>query len=121
MIFGFEKLNVWQNAIALTVKIYRLTKGFPQSELYSLTDQLRRASSSVPANITEGNARNTEKDKIHFINISYSSLMETLNHLILAQRLGYIEDSILNDLRKDIEEIANQLIALRKYHQSKNT
>lgn len=117
MIFGFEKLEVWQNSIELAINIYKLTKEFPKIELYSLTDQFRRASSSIPANIAEGNSRKSGKEKVYFLNIAYSSLMETLNHLILAERLEYIQPERAKEIRKDIETIAKQLNALRKYQQ----
>ena len=68
--FGFEKLEVWKETMAMTVGIYQLTAGFPKEEQYSLTDQLKRAMSAVPANIAEGNSRNTGKDKAHFLSIA---------------------------------------------------
>lgn len=93
MMFGFEKLEVWQKAISLSVIIYKLTDHFPKVEIYALTDRIRRAVSSVPANFAEGTTRQTDKDQAHFTTIAFSSLMETLNHLVLAKQLGYIEDN----------------------------
>lgn len=65
-IFNFEKLEVWQKAMDLTVEIYKITNDFPKSEQFSLTDQLRRAISSVTANIAEGTGRLSHKDQAHF-------------------------------------------------------
>ena len=108
--FAFEKLEVWQLAMDFTVNIYLLT------EQFSLTDQIRRAASAVPANISEGNSRQTSKDKAHFLTIAYSSLMETMNHLILGNKLGYINDNNLTAIRKKIEKISAQISALRNYY-----
>lgn len=116
--FGFEKLNVWQECMEFTVNIYKLTENFTKTELYSLTDQIRRSSSSISANIAEGCSRNSKKDQAHYTTIAYSSLMETLNHLILAHKLEYIQEELLKDIRKQIDNIAHKLIALRKYQLS---
>ena len=105
--FAFEKLEVWQDTMDMSVEIYHLT------EQFSLTDQIRRAMTAVSANIAEG------KDTAHFLFIAYSSLMETMNHLILAQRLGYIEKETVNYLRLKIEKAGAQISALRNYHQNR--
>ena len=114
--FSFEKLEVWKNAINLTIDIYRLTNAFPKSEMYILTTQLRRASVSISSNIAEGNYRKTGKDKSHFITMAYSSLMEVLNQLIIAKELRYIEQDELENLRDKISLVANQLNKLKNYH-----
>lgn len=110
--FGFEKLEVWQCAMELTVDIYKITEQFPKNEQFSLTDQMRRAVSSIAANIAEGNSRKTGKDKAHFTTIAYCSLMETMNHLLLASRLNYLNESILDEFREKIKTIATMLSAL---------
>lgn len=115
MVFAFEKLEVWQNSLQLTLKVYRLIQLFPKTEMYALTDQVKRAVASVSANIAEGVSRKTQKDQAHFTNIAFSSLMEVLNHLLLAKELGYIEEENLKELRVDIERISNQLNALYHY------
>ena len=114
--FAFEKLEVWQLAMDLAVEIYKLTEIFPKTEQFSLTDQLRRAVSSVATNISEGNSRQTHKDKAHFLTIAYSSLMETMNHLLLASRLTYLNEEDLNILRQKIEKVSAQISALHHYH-----
>lgn len=119
--FAFEKLEVWQDAIALSVRVYELTKTFPKSEIFALTDQIHRAVTSISANIAEGNARQSGKDQAHFTTIAFSSLMETLNHLILSKELTYINEEQLTDIRKAITKIANQLSSLRKYQQTRQS
>lgn len=118
IIFNFERLEVWQKAMALTVEIYKLTEKFPRSELFSLTDQLRRSTSAIAANLAEGNGRKTDKDKAHFTNIAFSSLMETMNHLILAVNLNYIDELILEKYRHEIKEIAAMLSSLQNHQLS---
>lgn len=116
--FAFEKLEVWILAMDLTVEVYKLTENFPKPEQFSLTDQVRRAIAAVPANISEGNSRQTNKDKAHFLTIAYSSLMETMNHLILASKLNYVNENDLKELRTKIEKVSAQISALRNYHLS---
>ena len=112
--YGFEKLNVWQNARRFVFKIYKLTEKFPQSEKYCLCDQLRRSVVSVPSNLAEGSSRLTGKDRAHFTTLSYSSLMEVLNHLYLSLDLNYLTAEELQECKSDINEISNQLNSLRK-------
>jgi four helix bundle protein len=113
-IYSFEKLEVWQLSRKLTVKIYSISRNFPKDELYGLSSQLRRAILSVSSNIAEGTSRASGKDKAHFSVIAFSSLMETLNQLIIANDLGYLSSEELMKLRVKINEIANKLNALRK-------
>lgn len=89
-IFSFEKLDVWQNSRELILTIYKLAVKFPPSEIYAITSQIKRSSASIVTNIAEGTSRNTNKDKAHFLTISYSSVTETLNHLIISKDLNYI-------------------------------
>jgi four helix bundle protein len=86
----YTKIEAWKLADDLTVMIYQITKGFPKEELYGLTSQLRRAASSVPANIAEGSARGTNKDYLHFLYIARASLTEAHYFVHLATRLAYV-------------------------------
>ncbi|NJB83196.1 four helix bundle protein [Wenyingzhuangia aestuarii] len=112
-LFSFEKLNVWNDSKELVKEIYKTTNGFPESEKYGLTSQLRRASISVPSNIAEGSSRKTSKDQAHFTTLAYSSLMEVLNQIIIAYELVYINNQTYQNLRSQIEMISNKLNALR--------
>jgi len=97
---SFEQLVVWQRGHELVLSIYNVTKKFPREEIFSLTDQLRRAASSVTANIAEGFGKISTRDKLRFYNMAQGSLEETRNHLILAHDLHYIteeESRLLND------------------------
>ena len=95
--FSFEKLNVWQKSRQLSVAIYTLTKSFPDEERFGLISQMRRCAVSVSSNIAEGSGRHSSKDKARFTEISYSSLLELLNQLILSQDLELISEFIKND------------------------
>jgi four helix bundle protein len=109
--YNFEKLEVWELSVELTVKIYELTKKFPSEEKFGITNQLRRASNSVSANIAEGTSRLSKKDRARFIQIAYSSLMEVINFLIISNRLNFISDEQLTDFREKIEKLSNKLNA----------
>ncbi len=86
----YTKINAWKLADDLTVTIYERTRSFPKEELYGLTSQLRRAAYSVPANIAEGSARNTQRDYLHFLYIARGSLSEVQYFIHLSKRLNYI-------------------------------
>jgi four helix bundle protein len=107
--FSFERLEVWNKSRLLTKNIYHLTRKFPDDEKFGITSQLRRAAISVCSNIAEGSSRKSNKDQVHFYNIAYSSLMETLNQLIISNDLEYLDDSLLAELRKDIHVISLML------------
>lgn len=111
--FGFEKLIVWQESRNLAVKVYELTKEFPEAEKFGLSSQIRRAITSVCANIAEGSTRKSQKDKEHFYRIAYGSLMELLAHLIISTDLNYISNQQQMDLRMDIEKISLKLYKLK--------
>lgn len=112
--FSFEKLNVWQKSRQLSVAIYTLTKSFPDEERFGLISQMRRCAVSVSSNIAEGSGRHSSKDKARFTEISYSSLLELLNQLILSQDLGLISEEQLTTIRESISEIAAMLEGLYK-------
>ena len=112
--FSFEKLEIWQLSRVLSIKIYKITSEFPKDELYGLTSQLRRAAVSVSSNIAEGNSRLSQKDKAHFIEVAFSSLMEVMNQLIISKDLDFITEEDLNTFRKDIGELSNKINAFHK-------
>lgn len=112
-IFGFENLVAYQRAMDLVDKVYDLMKGFPAEEKYALCDQLRRAVVSVPSNIAEGLGRISNKEQVHFLEISYGSLMEVYCQLSIAKRRHYITEGDFKALASDIENIVRPLSGLR--------
>ena len=113
--FSFERLEVWNKSRILTKKIYYATRSFPESEKFGLTGQIRRAVISVCSNLAEGSSRKTKKDQAHFYNISFSSLMETLNQLIISNDLEYIDNQSLLDFRNEIHTISLMINNLTSY------
>jgi len=87
----FRKIEAWQLADDLAVAVYEATKAFPKEEVYGITSQIRRAVTSVAANIVEGASRESAKDYAHFLQIARGSLAETQYFLHLARRLGYLD------------------------------
>jgi four helix bundle protein len=98
--FTFFDLRVYKEAKLLVREVYSLMDKFPKYETYALSDQLRRAVVSVPSNIAEGAGRFSIKEKIHFIEIAYGSLTETLCQLDIAHDLEYITDVEFNKYKR---------------------
>ena len=112
--FGYRNLIAYQKAKEVVKQTYRLIKKFPASERYALCDQLKRASISVTSNIAEGVNRYSVKDKAHFIEMSFSSLMEVSSQFEIAQELGYISQEESRSMDCIIEELARILSGLQK-------
>lgn len=109
----FWDLEAWKKAHALTIIIYKLTKGFPKEEIYGLTSQIRRSVSSIAANIAEGFNRYSFKDKIRFYHIARGSISETQNHILVAKSIEYAsqEDTEkIIDIANEIRKILNGII-----------
>lgn len=113
-VYSFEKLDTWQKARIFRKDIYSLTKKFPKKEIFGLTSQIKRSASSIGDCLAEGSARITPKDKAHFITMSYSSAIETINHIIGAYDLEYINEQEYIAFRLKLDELTNKLNALRK-------
>jgi len=109
----YRKLLVYGKATALVVHVYALLKKFPKEELYALCDQLRRAVVSIPSNIAEGMGRISDKDRAHFLEIAYGSLMEVNCQLDVATRLKYITNDELIEMDQECVELARMLSGLR--------
>tara|TARA_R110002096_G_scaffold168538_4_gene339384 strand:- start:4341 stop:4700 length:360 start_codon:yes stop_codon:yes gene_type:complete len=105
----FKKLQVWEKAHELTLSVYRATSGFPKSEVYGLTSQMRRSASSIPTNIAEGCGRSTDTDFCRFLTIAMGSASELHYQIILAGDLGYLDQHLSSDHSAKIEEIKRML------------
>ncbi|HBR11174.1 MAG TPA: four helix bundle protein [Chryseobacterium sp.] len=112
--FYFEKLEVWQNSRQLVKEIYLATSSFPENEKFGITNQLRRASTSITANIAEGFSRQSNKEKSRFLSIAFGSTIEIINFLILSNDLGFLNTEDYNHLREKSEFITNQINSLNK-------
>jgi four helix bundle protein len=109
---NFKDLLVWQKAHALVLRIYIATKNFPREEIYHLTNQLRRASTSMPTNLAEGCGRFTQRDFAHFIQIAFGSAQEVQYLIFLSVELGYLPLSEHEKLEKDVNEVTAMLLGL---------
>ena len=109
----YKKLLVYEKATTLVVHVYKLLKKFPKEEQYALCDQLRRAVVSIPSNIAEGVGRISNKDRAHFIDIAYGSLLEVNCQMDVAKRLGYIAEEELIEMDQKCVELARMLSGLR--------
>ncbi len=117
---SYEQLEVWQKAVNLVIEMYKATSCFPETEKFGLTAQIRRAVTSIPANIAEGWGRGSTNEYIHFLQIARGSVMELETHSIIAGKLGYISQEQLTALRAGIQEIGKMLNGLRQSLRSKS-
>ena len=111
-IFGYRKLIAYQKAKEVVKRTYKLLKKFPAEERFAMCDQLRRASVSVTSNIAEGVNRFSIKEKAHFIEIAYGSLMEVSSQFEIAEDLGYVTSEERLSMDQLIEEDARLLSGL---------
>ena len=109
----YKKLDVYHNSKKIVADVYALTKQFPSSEQFGLTNQLQRAAISVPSNIAEGMGRFSVKERMHFLEIASGSLMETMCQLEIAQMLGYVSQSDLNSMEQLIQDTLKMIVGLR--------
>lgn len=112
--FSYRDLHAYQHAKNLVLFVYSLLKQFPKEENYALCDQLRRACISVPSNIVEGMSRTSAKEQLHFIEIAYDSLCETMCQIEIAHALHFISDIQLNEAETRTTAIAQMLSGLKK-------
>jgi four helix bundle protein len=116
----FRDLDVWQKAHALTLAVYRATSSFPREELYGLTGQIRRSCSSISANLAEGCGRSGDAEFARFCSFAIGSASEMEYHLLLARDLGFIKQSLHQELAQKATEIKRMLIALHKKLKAKS-
>lgn len=108
----YRDLIIWQKSMSLVTEIYSITNNFPASELYALTNQLRRCAVSIPSNIGEGYGRNSTGDYKRFLQISVGSLFELQTQIEIAYNLKYIQDSIFKDLLAKTSELEIMIFTL---------
>jgi four helix bundle protein len=108
----FRKLKVWEKSHALVLSIYQTTGGFPSSEVYGLTSQMRRCSSSIPSNIAEGCGRSTNADLLRFLYSAMGSAKELEYQLLLSRDLGFVSSAQHDQFSTDVGEVERMLSAL---------
>jgi four helix bundle protein len=107
-----KDLDVWKLSIDFVTDIYKVTSSFPKEDQFGLTNQIRRAAVSVPSNIAEGAARNSDKEFLRFLYISLGSIQEIDTQLLIALNLDFISSSDFDNLIIQLEQIAKMLIRL---------
>jgi four helix bundle protein len=109
---GFKELKVWSKAHETTLQVYRLTRQFPKEEFYGLTSQIRRAASSMGANIAEGSGRRLDGEMSRFLHIARGSAVELEYHLLLARDLELLSAGTFAVLERQVDEIQRMLTSL---------
>jgi four helix bundle protein len=109
---SYRDLVSWQRAMDLVEHIYRLTGTWPKAEAFGLANQIRRAAVSIPANIAEGQGRNSPKEFVYFLGIANGSLREVETYLMLAFRLQYYDGTTFEEVMHQAMEVGNPLRGL---------
>jgi len=110
-----KKLDVWKLSMDLVIDLYQITNSFPAKEMYSLTDQMRRAAISIPSNIAEGAARQTKKEFINYLHMAQGSLSELDTQLEIAMRLRYLGDQDVKELENKMQRVDKMLSGLIRH------
>ena len=110
----YRNLKVWQRSHQCTLEVYHVTNQFPTDERFGLTSQMRRSAASVPSNIAEGSARNSDADFSRFVHISMGSAAELDYQLLLAHDLNFVELSEYKKLANELSEIRRMLYAFNQ-------
>lgn len=105
----FRELKVWQKAHQLTLSVYKATRRFPKDEMYGLTSQMRRAGTSITANIAEGSGRGTDPEMVRFLQIAMGSATELEYLLLLARDLAYLNEMIHDHLTNEATQVKRML------------
>ncbi|MBN2522508.1 MAG: four helix bundle protein [Bacteroidales bacterium] len=113
---NFRELKIWQKSRELVKHIYLITKSLPQKELFGLTSQIRRASTSIPSNVAEGCGRQTDKELIRFFDITNGSAFELETLLLIASDLNYINKDSVKVIIYKVQEIEKMIFNLKKYN-----
>ena len=106
---NYRELKIWQRSHALTMSLYQVTKSFLREEVFSLTNQMRRACVSIPANVAEGCGRDGDAELKRFLTIALGSACELDYYVLLAGELGYLDESSSRPLAAEIMEIRRML------------
>ena len=118
---SYQDLDVWQRGMNLAELVYRLTKTFPKEEMFGMTSQMRRASSSIPANIAEGWGRQGNKEFQQFLRIAQGSLRELETHLLLSQRVELTTREKIDPLLTEATILGKQLVTLQRSLKAKQS
>ena len=110
----YKDLEIWKRSIQLVERVYNITSSFPKDEIYGLTGQLRRAAVSIPSNIAEGFARQSNKEYRQFLYVSLGSCAEATTQIIIASKLKYVDSKIADQLIEELNIISKMTMSLIK-------
>ena len=110
----FKKYDIWKLSHAFTLKIYDFTKSYPKDEIYGIISQIRRASSSIPTNISEGCGRDSDAEFNRFLTIALGSASEVEYLIILSKDLNYIDENSFTILNEEINKIKRKIYTLKQ-------
>ena len=111
----YKDMEVWKESIKLVTDIYKITETYPQSELFGLTNQIRRSVISIPSNIAEGSVKHSDKESLRFLDIALGSLAELDTQLLISQNLNLINN--YDTIEQQISKVRALLIGLAKYYE----
>jgi four helix bundle protein len=110
---NFKELKVWQKAVDFAVKIYSVTKSYPNEEKFGLVSQLRRAGVSIPSNIAEGCAKTSSKSFVNSLEVSLGESFELETQLIISERVGILDSEIAREMETDLSEVQRMIMGLK--------
>lgn len=110
-----ERLNVWRKSVDFVVNVYRLTDSFPNEEKFGLTSQIRRAAVSVSANIAEGAGLQSVKEFVHFLSNAQGSASELSTEILIAFRLGYLDEHTFETTHDELDQIGRMIHGLSQH------
>lgn len=117
---NFKDLKVWQKAVDFAVKIYSMTKTYPNDEKFGLVSQMRRAGVSIPSNIAEGCAKTSSKSFVNSLEVSLGESFELETQLIISQRVGILDPEIAKEMESDLSEVQRMIMGLKSSIESKS-
>jgi len=110
----FKELKIWNESMQLVTDIYALTSKFPNHEKFCLSQQINRATISIPSNVAEGCGRESKKELLHFLNIANASSFELQTQVIIAHQLDYINKTSLDSVEDKIDHIQKMIYRLKQ-------
>ena len=110
---GYRELKVWQLGVQISLEVYSITEKLPPREMYGLTSQRRREAISMPSNVAEGHSRGQTKDLIRFLAISRGSVSELETQLIIAEKLGFIQQISIGRVMGMLDDESRMLAGLQ--------
>jgi four helix bundle protein len=117
---NFKDLKVWQKAVDFAVKIYSVTRSYPNDEKFGLVSQMRRAGVSIPSNIAEGCAKTSSKSFVNSLEVSLGESFELETQLIISERVGILDSAIAKEMESDLSEVQRMIIGLKASIESKS-